>query len=61
MKKKREDTSWNGRREKLTKQTKGIRRVFRQSRIRNLKLWWRIGTETYREDYSLWWKLKSGI
>lgn len=35
-----------GGREEWTKQGKGIRRVFRQSRIRNRKLWWRIGKET---------------
>ena len=37
-----------GGREEWTNQAKGIRRVFRQSTIRNRKLWWRIGKETYR-------------
>ena len=51
----RKDTPEYCGREEWTKQAKGIKRVFRQSRIRDRRLWWRIGKETSGEDSGLWW------
>lgn len=45
---KRKDTPKYGRREEWTKQTIGIRRVFRKSRIRSRQLWWRFSKKTRR-------------